>query len=51
MSFQFIREIIVIQALVPIVPQFNRSPVNLDVPIYIRAAIVMGQHIILRPYP
>ena len=50
MSFQFIREVIVIQAFMTVIPQFNRSFVNLDVPIYIRSAVVVGQHVILRPY-
>ena len=33
-----------------VIPQFNGSSVNLDIPIYIRSTVVVGQHVILRPY-
>ena len=45
---QFVRKVVVIKALMTIVPQFNRTPVYFDVPVYVGTAVMKRQYIILR---
>ena len=49
MSFQFFRQIIIVEPLMPVIPQFDRSSVDFDVTVNVGAAVMERQNIVGHP--
>ena len=45
MCLQLIWQIIIVQPFVPIIPEFNCTPINLNIPVFIGSCAMMRQNV------